>query len=181
VVGGALVATAGLALLRPWAPVADDCEPVAPASSWSIARRWNEALLDAIRRDLPAPTVHARNLFHVSAAMWDAWAAYDDAATGFFVDEQHTARDVDAARTEAMDLLDGDSTILQWLEERFPKAGQAPLRALAGCFGFSGDDVEKRMPSQLIRFLHDGEILTGDLPHPLRHTSARSTRSRSTT
>lgn len=44
----------------------------------------------------------------------------------------------------AMDLLAGESTILQWLEERFPKAGQAPLRALAGCFGFSGDDIEKR-------------------------------------
>ncbi|MBV2186446.1 MAG: ATP-binding cassette domain-containing protein [Rhizobium sp.] len=44
----------------------------------------------------------------------------------------------------AMDLLDGESTILQWLEERFPKAGQAPLRALAGCFGFSGDDIDKR-------------------------------------
>lgn len=44
----------------------------------------------------------------------------------------------------AMDVLEGDSTILQWLEERFPKAGQAPLRALSGCFGFSGDDVEKR-------------------------------------
>ncbi|RVN57588.1 ribosomal protection-like ABC-F family protein [Sinorhizobium meliloti] len=44
----------------------------------------------------------------------------------------------------SMDLLDGESTILQWLEDRFPKAGQAPLRALAGCFGFSGDDVEKR-------------------------------------
>jgi ATPase subunit of ABC transporter with duplicated ATPase domains len=44
----------------------------------------------------------------------------------------------------SMDLLDGESTVLQWLEERFPKAWQAPLRALAGCFGFSGDDVEKR-------------------------------------
>ena len=44
----------------------------------------------------------------------------------------------------SMDLLDGDLTILQWLEQRFPKAGQAPLRALSGCFGFSGDDVEKR-------------------------------------
>ncbi|WEX75688.1 ATP-binding cassette domain-containing protein [Sinorhizobium numidicum] len=52
----------------------------------------------------------------------------------------------------SMDLLDGDSTILQWLEERFPKAGQAPLRALAGCFGFSGDDVEKRC-----RLLSGGE------------------------
>ncbi|NNU60773.1 ABC transporter ATP-binding protein [Ochrobactrum soli] len=44
----------------------------------------------------------------------------------------------------AMDILDGDSTILEWLEQRFPKAGQAPLRALAGCFGFSGDDIEKK-------------------------------------
>ena len=44
----------------------------------------------------------------------------------------------------AMDVLDGESTVLQWLEERFPKAGQAPLRALSGCFGFTGDDVEKR-------------------------------------
>jgi len=44
----------------------------------------------------------------------------------------------------AMDVLDGDATILEWLEERFPKAGQASLRALAGCFGFSGDDIEKK-------------------------------------
>lgn len=44
----------------------------------------------------------------------------------------------------AMDILDGESTILEWLEQRFPKAGQAPLRALAGCFGFSGDDIEKK-------------------------------------
>ncbi|MFB2551288.1 ABC-F family ATP-binding cassette domain-containing protein [Ensifer soli] len=44
----------------------------------------------------------------------------------------------------SMDVLDGDSTILEWLEQRFPKAGQAPLRALSGCFGFSGDDIDKR-------------------------------------
>ncbi|MCO5734604.1 ABC-F family ATP-binding cassette domain-containing protein [Rhizobium sp. SSA_523] len=44
----------------------------------------------------------------------------------------------------AMEMLEGESTVLQWLEERFPKAGQAPLRALCGCFGFSGDDVEKK-------------------------------------
>ncbi|MET0170187.1 MAG: ABC-F family ATP-binding cassette domain-containing protein, partial [Aliihoeflea sp.] len=44
----------------------------------------------------------------------------------------------------AMELIDGDDTILQALEREFPQAGQAPLRALAGCFGFSGDDVEKK-------------------------------------
>ncbi len=44
----------------------------------------------------------------------------------------------------AMDLLDGERTVFQWLEDSFPQAGQGSLRALAGCFGFSGDDVEKR-------------------------------------
>ncbi|HWK64063.1 MAG TPA: ABC-F family ATP-binding cassette domain-containing protein [Rhizobiaceae bacterium] len=44
----------------------------------------------------------------------------------------------------AMDLLDGDRTVLQSLEDSFPQAGQAPLRALAGCFGFSGDEIEKK-------------------------------------
>ncbi|WP_341990078.1 ABC-F family ATP-binding cassette domain-containing protein [Azorhizobium sp. AG788] len=44
----------------------------------------------------------------------------------------------------AMEVLDGDLTIFQSLEQAFPQAGQGSLRALAGCFGFSGDDVEKR-------------------------------------
>jgi hypothetical protein len=68
----------------------------------TVARRWNEALLGAIRRDVPAPTTHSRNLFHVSAAMWDAWAAYDRTADGYFVTEKHEADDVRAAREEAI-------------------------------------------------------------------------------
>ncbi|MET2825678.1 ABC-F family ATP-binding cassette domain-containing protein [Mesorhizobium shangrilense] len=44
----------------------------------------------------------------------------------------------------AMDLLEGERTVFQTLEDAFPQAGQAPLRALAGCFGFSGDEIEKR-------------------------------------
>ncbi|MFG5120054.1 ABC-F family ATP-binding cassette domain-containing protein [Methylorubrum sp. POS3] len=43
----------------------------------------------------------------------------------------------------AMDLLDGEATVFGDLEASFPQAGQGSLRALAGCFGFSGDDVEK--------------------------------------
>ena len=78
------------------------CSPIGEHPEWSVARRWNEVLLDAIRRDLPAPTVHARNLYHTSAAMWDAWAAYDPAANGVFVDEGHNASDVEAAREEAI-------------------------------------------------------------------------------
>jgi ATPase subunit of ABC transporter with duplicated ATPase domains len=44
----------------------------------------------------------------------------------------------------AMELLDGEQTVFEALESAFPQAGQGSLRALAGCFGFSGDDVEKR-------------------------------------
>ncbi len=44
----------------------------------------------------------------------------------------------------AMELLDGERTVFQSLEDQFPQAGQGSLRSLAGCFGFSGDEVEKK-------------------------------------
>jgi ATPase subunit of ABC transporter with duplicated ATPase domains len=44
----------------------------------------------------------------------------------------------------AMELLDGERSIFESLEDSFPQAGQGSLRSLAGCFGFSGDDVEKK-------------------------------------
>jgi ATPase subunit of ABC transporter with duplicated ATPase domains len=43
----------------------------------------------------------------------------------------------------SMDLLDGDETVFESLDASFPQAGQGALRTLAGCFGFSGDDIEK--------------------------------------
>lgn len=51
----------------------------------SVARQWNEALLTAIRADFARPTVHARNLFHSSAAMYDAWAAFDKTAQPYLL------------------------------------------------------------------------------------------------
>ncbi|MFO1033995.1 MAG: ABC-F family ATP-binding cassette domain-containing protein [Hyphomicrobiales bacterium] len=43
----------------------------------------------------------------------------------------------------AMELLEGEDTVFKSLERAFPQASQGSLRTLAGCFGFSGDDVEK--------------------------------------
>ena len=40
----------------------------------SVARRGNEDLLEAIPNDYARPTVHARNLWHSSVAMRDAWS-----------------------------------------------------------------------------------------------------------
>ncbi|MDA1044814.1 MAG: vanadium-dependent haloperoxidase [Verrucomicrobia bacterium] len=53
------------------------------AQTASVARIWNEAALESIKIDIPHPPVHARNLFHLSVAMWDAWAAYDPVAVGY--------------------------------------------------------------------------------------------------
>ena len=81
---------------------AQGCSAALSHPEWSVARRWDETLLDAIRRALPNPPVHARNLFHTSVAMWDAWAAYDPMASGYLVKEKDTASDVAAARDEAI-------------------------------------------------------------------------------
>lgn len=83
------------------APVCPD-KAIDPAPDGSIARRWNEQLLNAIRRDTPRPGVHARNLFHASVAMWDAWAAYDELADGYVVTEKQASEDVAVARSEAI-------------------------------------------------------------------------------
>ena len=70
----------------------------------SVAREWNEILLDSIRRDNARPTVHARNLYHLSAAMWDAWATFDTSAKCVMFHESHptVAPNVNALREEAI-------------------------------------------------------------------------------
>ena len=80
----------------------------------SVARQWNDVLLEAIRGDFARPTVHARNLFHTSIALYDAWAVYGDGPEqtyllgktvgGFTCSFSSVPRpdDVEAARREAM-------------------------------------------------------------------------------
>ncbi|HMV68118.1 MAG TPA: hypothetical protein PKA64_14820, partial [Myxococcota bacterium] len=75
---------------------------VDPTPDASIARRWNEQLINAIRRDIPRPGVHARNLFHVSSAMWDAWTVYDDTADGLHTTERLASADPDGDREIAI-------------------------------------------------------------------------------
>lgn len=61
--------------------------PNAISQEYSVAHEWNEALLEAIRNDFARPTVHARNLFHSSVVMYDAWAAYDTLSAPYFLGE----------------------------------------------------------------------------------------------
>lgn len=68
---------------EPVTPQAAMCpaDRIDPVPGGSIARKWSELLLDSVRRDFPHPPVHARNIYHLSLAMFDTWAAYDGTAT----------------------------------------------------------------------------------------------------
>ncbi len=83
------------------------------AQEHTVAQEWTELTLQAIRRDLARPTVHARNLWHLSMAMYDAWAAYDDVAEPYMLGKEvfgYTVAfdgvpdpiDIEAAREEAI-------------------------------------------------------------------------------
>ena len=112
-----------------------DCEeettfPVANTGH-SMARQWNELLLESIRGDFARPTVHARNLWHSSMLMWDAWAVMDPTACPAFLgqdlggyvadfDAFTPATTIEAARDEAIAF-----GMYRLLRHRFANAPQA--------------------------------------------------------
>lgn len=51
----------------------------------SIARTWIDVMLHMVQEDGQGPTIHARNFFHASGAMYDAWAAYDTKQETYFL------------------------------------------------------------------------------------------------
>ena len=141
-----------IGLILKTATVVAVCFPTTAAAQHSVAREWNEALLQAIRTDFARPTVHARNLFHSSIAMYDAWAVYDTVASTFMLGQEvggfHCAFDgVDppaeprAAREEALSYA-----VYRLLSHRFansPGAGEALPRfaALFDSCGYNASDA----------------------------------------
>lgn len=104
----------------------------------SVARQWTDALLFAIRRDLARPTVHARNLHHLSVAMFDAWSLYDPVASQYFIsseseltdcrlsnDERESILATTMATSEAQKIALGHAA-WQLLEHRFVTAAKGP-------------------------------------------------------
>ena len=84
-------------------PPPPSCPPevLARGEHRSVARRWMEQNLEAIRQDLPQPGVHARNLYHLSLAIFDAWASAHEDQQGLVAQESLSARD-EAAVTAAI-------------------------------------------------------------------------------
>ncbi len=97
----------------------------------SIARQWNEKVLEGIRADFARPTVHARNLFHTSVAMYDAWAIYNNTVDTYLLGQTvngytspllsfHMPEDIQAAQEEAISYA-----MFRILEHRFVDAPEA--------------------------------------------------------
>ncbi len=106
----------------------------------SVARFWNDEVLEAIRGDLARPTVHARNLFHSSGAMYDAWAAYDDQADTYLHHERATAVDVEAAREEAISFA--AYRIIEWRFRDSPGRDQTLTRIQTILAGLGYDPTD---------------------------------------
>jgi hypothetical protein len=144
----------------------------------SVARLWNEQLLNAIRNDNARPTVHARNLFHTSMAMWDAWVAYDEHADPFLVHEIGvvptesrngipTAEEIKAARNQSISFAmfrimqarfsqsPGAPVILPAIEQQMIDLGYNPN--FASTVGASPAALGNRVAVDVLYFgLHDG-------------------------
>jgi hypothetical protein len=130
--------------------VADSCTR-GDLGGRSVARVWDDQTLDLIRQVVPAPTVHARNLFHVSTAMWDAWAAYDQTADGYIVTEKHRADEVTAAREAAISYA--AYRVLLWrfgtVSDLAKAAEQLTATMTMLCYRTDFDSVEGDTPAAL--------------------------------
>lgn len=156
----------------------------AGGSTHSVARQWNEALLNAIRRDFARPPVHARNLYHLSAAMYDCWAVYDPNAGQIFAAEKiNPAGDIEAAREESI-----SHAAYRIITHRFASSPgttvtQASIDMLMSTLGYdigntstSGDtpaEVGNRIAAEIIAFgFTDGSNESGNFMPPGGYTPA---------
>lgn len=94
----------------------------------SVARVWNEALLAAIRGDYARPTIHARNLFHFSAAMYDAWTIYDSNSRSYLLGNKVG---------NFQSVFNGFQTTGEKVSARNKTISYAAYRILTHCFGSS--------------------------------------------
>ena len=141
-----------------------------------VARQWNELALESIRNDYARPTVHARNLFHISAAMYDAWAAYSDSVSTYLLGKQldgfacdlnsfPTPGNITAAREEAI-----SHAVYRLILHRFENSPGADFIAAAAGdlmsrLGFDRNDASlaytSGSPSALGNYLADCYIRFG--------------------
>lgn len=106
---------------RPSAHPADGWVDIGPSF-------WIESQLDLIRRDVPWPTVQARTLFHVSAAMHDTWAAFEPRRRGALIDRTAPASIEDSPRTRRIAIGHAAREVMMRRYARTNRDGLAALK-----------------------------------------------------
>ena len=162
-----------------------------PALGRTLGRaRLGRGRARAIRRDVPARPSRRANLFHLSAAMWDAWAAYDPKARRLLLDgEASTAPTSLAARSAAISFA--AYRLLLWRAsygaERARLVRAADARPCARCATgrasrhARGQPGRARQPDRggRDRVRTDGRLARGAaLPRPELHGRERAPRRR---
>jgi Ca2+-binding RTX toxin-like protein len=77
----------------------------------SIVAQWNEVMLEAIREGGAKPTATTYQLHLVSSAVYDAWAALDDAAEGYYSDIATTLANTEENKAEAVSFAAYDALV----------------------------------------------------------------------
>lgn len=121
----------------------------------SVARQWNEQLLEAIRDDFARPTVHARNLFHSAVVVYDAWAAYDATSSTYFL-----GKTVDGFMVPFM----GTPQSVDVVEDRNEAISYASYRLLSHRFRNSPGASESifRFDSLMLELGYDKDFVSED-------------------
>ncbi len=152
--------------------------PLLVKAQENAAHTLNEILLEGIRNDFARPTVHARNLFHSSVAMYDAWAAYDTEAKPYLLgntingftcdfDGVPIPADINAAREEAMSFA-----VYRLLRRRFQSSpGRNTIYSLLDQYmvdhgydtSFIGQDPSTGNPASLGNYIGACLINLGNL------------------
>jgi hypothetical protein len=148
-----------------------------PERTHSIAHEWDEALLSAIRLDTPRPTVHARNLFHLAALMWDVWRAYGGGGKAWLTDESHASDDPARDRETAISFAAYRLLAHRFLAGPGRNATQAQVRDLMYRLGYDATytntdgntpaAVGNRMAAAMIAYgMTDGSNEQGNYADP---------------
>jgi len=146
------------------------------AQEYSAARIWNEMVLNAIRGDFARPTVHARNLYHTSLAMYDAFAVYDDvnetvllgkSLGGYTCDFEGIPAPADLTAAREMAISYAVFRIVQHRFKESPRSDdiQFNIRLVLSAFGydqgFTSTDYQSGNPAALGNYIAEQIIAYG--------------------
>lgn len=100
------------------------CPSLFQPATEDIAQEWISLTREALFKVDEGPTIEARTLFHVSAAMYEAWAAYDPVASGYFTGHRLKRPAVEGSLKNRAEAL--SHAVFPLLQARFARLAAEP-------------------------------------------------------